>query len=111
MSLHVVRWNWRDHAITADKLQKKNFPPLREVVPGFVPEGLSILAGKPKIGKSWMALDMVSSGRDRRSRTRQKTGTGRRALPRPRRHRPATEATNGEATRWQARVASPDASH
>jgi len=58
MSLHVVRWNWRDHAITADKLQKKNFPPLREVVPGFVPEGLSILAGKPKIGKSWMALDM-----------------------------------------------------
>jgi RecA-family ATPase len=28
------------------------------VVPNYLPEGLSMLAGKPKIGKSWMALDM-----------------------------------------------------
>src|SRR5262249_35638829 len=27
-------------------------------VPGLVPEGLCILAGKPKIGKSWLALEM-----------------------------------------------------
>ena len=35
------------------------FPATAEVVPGFVPEGLSILAGRPKVGKSWMALEMA----------------------------------------------------
>jgi RecA-family ATPase len=29
------------------------------VVPGIIPEGLTILAGRPKIGKSWMALDLA----------------------------------------------------
>jgi hypothetical protein len=28
-------------------------------VPGIFPEGLTILAGRPKIGKSWMALDVA----------------------------------------------------
>jgi hypothetical protein len=27
------------------------------VVPGYVPEGLSILAGRQKLGKTWLALD------------------------------------------------------
>jgi RecA-family ATPase len=27
-------------------------------VPGLIPEGLTIIAGKPKIGKSWLALDI-----------------------------------------------------
>jgi predicted ATP-dependent serine protease len=26
--------------------------------PGLIPEGLTIIAGKPKIGKSWLALDI-----------------------------------------------------
>lgn len=30
-------------------------------VPDFVPEGLSLLAGKPKTGKSWLALDFCVS--------------------------------------------------
>jgi hypothetical protein len=41
------------------------FPPVQYAVNGFVAEGLTLLAGKPKIGKSWMALDFaiaVSSG-------------------------------------------------
>jgi RecA-family ATPase len=49
---------WQSHAITAATLQKKQFPPVRMVIPGYVPEGLSILAGKPKIGKSWMVLEL-----------------------------------------------------
>jgi hypothetical protein len=32
---------------------------LRWAVPGLVPEGLTILAGAPKTGKSWMCLDLA----------------------------------------------------
>jgi RecA-family ATPase len=52
------RLGWRANAMTASHLQKHKFEEVRMVVPGYVPEGLSILAGKPKIGKSWMALDL-----------------------------------------------------
>lgn len=38
-------------------LQRKKFDPLRWIVPDRLPEGLSLLVGKPKLGKSWMALD------------------------------------------------------
>lgn len=34
-----------------------SFPPIRWVVPGYVAEGLSILAGRQKLGKTWLALD------------------------------------------------------
>jgi hypothetical protein len=57
---------WRAHVITAAELQRKMFPPISYVVPGLIPEGLSILAGRPKVGKSWMALDVaiaVAAGR------------------------------------------------
>jgi predicted ATP-dependent serine protease len=47
----------RSGEITAEALQRTNFPPIKYVVPDFVPEGLTILAGKPKMGKSWLALD------------------------------------------------------
>jgi hypothetical protein len=43
-----------------------HFDPINYVIPGYVAEGLTILAGAPKIGKSWMALGMalaISSGR------------------------------------------------
>ena len=44
---------------TAADLQGVEFPPINWVVPGVLPEGLSILAGKPKLGKSWLALDIA----------------------------------------------------
>ena len=44
---------------TAADLQGMEFPPINWVVPGVLPEGLTILAGKPKLGKSWLALDMA----------------------------------------------------
>lgn len=45
--------------ITANSLQSKEFPPLRYAVDGYLAEGVTLLAGKPKIGKSWMALDFA----------------------------------------------------
>jgi RecA-family ATPase len=35
------------------------FPEPCYVVPGYVPEGLTILGGRPKVGKSWMALELA----------------------------------------------------
>jgi hypothetical protein len=49
---------------TADLMAKK-FEPIKWIVPGYVPEGLSILAGRQKLGKSFLALDWamaVASG-------------------------------------------------
>jgi hypothetical protein len=43
--------------IDAASLQDQEFPPIKYVIPGYVPEGLTILAGKPKLGKSWLSLD------------------------------------------------------
>jgi hypothetical protein len=53
-----LNW-WRDGAVTAAQLQHMEFPPLRFVVPDLIPEGLTLLAGKPKVGKSWMMLDLA----------------------------------------------------
>jgi hypothetical protein len=50
--------SWRDHAYTAASLQHMTFPPVFYCVPDLIPEGLTIIAGKPKIGKSWLALDI-----------------------------------------------------
>lgn len=43
---------------TAADLQGLYFPPPRWAVPGLIPEGLTILAGSPKVGKSWLALSL-----------------------------------------------------
>lgn len=44
---------------SASELMLEEFPPLKCAIPGLVPEGLTLLAGKPKVGKSWLALDFV----------------------------------------------------
>jgi len=38
-------------------LMAVEFAPIKWVVPDYVPEGLSILAGRQKLGKTWLALD------------------------------------------------------
>lgn len=46
-------------------LDAQEFDPLSFAVPGIIPEGLSLLAGAPKVGKSWLVLDCaiaVASG-------------------------------------------------
>jgi len=42
--------------ITAADLMTKTFPPPRWAVEGFFAEGVSLLVGPPKMGKSWLAL-------------------------------------------------------
>jgi hypothetical protein len=41
---------------TGSWLDAQIFPPLSYVVPGLIPEGLTLLVGAPKIGKSWLSL-------------------------------------------------------
>ncbi len=51
--------------VSAKDLMGQAFPPVRWVVPELVPDGLTMLAGKPKVGKSWLMLNMalaVASG-------------------------------------------------
>jgi hypothetical protein len=52
---------WREGIITAHDLCSMKFDPLKIVVPGLIPEGLTILAGRPKIGKSWFLLQCCSA--------------------------------------------------
>lgn len=46
-------------AWTAGDLLRAHFPPAVCVVPDLVPVGLTILAGRPKIGKSWLLLQIA----------------------------------------------------
>ena len=45
--------------ITAKDLMEKEFPPLVELIEGMLAPGLYILAGAPKIGKSWLVLQIA----------------------------------------------------
>ena len=44
------------HTINAEDLQSRTYEPTHFLVDELIPEGLHILAGAPKIGKSWLAL-------------------------------------------------------
>jgi hypothetical protein len=43
-------------AISARALGAMQFPEIKYVVPGIIVEGLTLVAGKPKIGKSWLLM-------------------------------------------------------
>jgi hypothetical protein len=49
--------NSKDDSINAETLLGMDFAPLEYVIPGYVVEGLTVLRGKPKLGKSWWAYD------------------------------------------------------
>lgn len=56
-----IRASW-----TADELMATEFAAPRWAVPGVLAEGVSLLAGPPKVGKSWMALGLgldIAAGR------------------------------------------------
>lgn len=44
------------HCLSAAKLAAMQFTPVRWAVDGLIAEGVNILAGRPKLGKSWLAL-------------------------------------------------------
>lgn len=50
-----------DGMFNAASLIARNFPPLEYVVPGVIPEGLTMLVAPPKIGKSWMVLGLAKA--------------------------------------------------
>src|SRR5215204_2170374 len=50
-----------DQPISAAELMAMEFPPTRWVIPDILPEGLTLLAGKPKKGKSWMGIGVCVS--------------------------------------------------
>lgn len=42
---------------SAAELRRREFDPIRYVVPGYIAEGCTLLAGRPKLGKSWLVLE------------------------------------------------------
>lgn len=42
---------------TVADLMKKELPPLEEIIPRILPEGLTVLSGKPKTGKSYLVME------------------------------------------------------
>lgn len=57
---------WQASMFSAADLRTTTFAPVKYVLPGFIVEGLTLLVGRPKIGKSWWVLDAclgVATGR------------------------------------------------
>ena len=44
---------------TAKEIQEMDIPPINWIVKDLLPEGLALLAGRPKIGKSWLASQLA----------------------------------------------------
>ena len=53
-----VMHNRPTKAKSADEIMSMDLPPQRHLVRGIISEGCNLLAGKPKMGKSWMALQI-----------------------------------------------------
>lgn len=47
--------------IDSAELLLKEFPPIPWIVPDYLPPGLTILSGRPKVGKSWLAMQLALS--------------------------------------------------
>src|SRR5215212_6248881 len=45
-----------EDSFTAEELMEEELPPVKWIIPGLLPQGSMLLGGKPKMGKSWMAL-------------------------------------------------------
>lgn len=51
----------RRASFTADELWDMSFPPVSWIVPDYIAAGLTLLVGAPKLGKSWLALDICNA--------------------------------------------------
>jgi len=57
--------DWMSNLVTLPQLLDMKFPPPSWLVPNVIPQGLTLLAGRPKAGKSFFALEVslaVASG-------------------------------------------------
>jgi AAA domain len=82
---------WRQKVFDAATLQGMTFPPLKFILPGYVPEGATLLVSRPKLGKSWLVLDLAIA-----------TAAGRFTLGEL---KPAGGCPLSGARRWQAATA------
>ncbi len=51
----------RRSSFTASELWDMEFPPVAWIVPDYIAAGLTLLVGAPKLGKSWLALDICNA--------------------------------------------------
>lgn len=47
--------------VSTEELLEQEFAPIQWVIPDYVPEGLTLLAGKQKLGKTWLAIDWAAA--------------------------------------------------
>lgn len=57
----VVSSPGRPTRFTATDLWDMSFPPVVWTVPDYITPGLTLLVGAPKLGKSWLALDLCNA--------------------------------------------------
>ena len=53
-----ITTDWMSNLVTLPQLLNMDFPPPSWLVPNIIPQGLTLLAGKPKAGKSFFALEV-----------------------------------------------------
>jgi hypothetical protein len=95
------RTRWTDAELMAVQ-----FPEPRWAVPGLLCEGINMLAGAPKLGKSWMSLGIaadIANGDPALNSIEVERGPG--PLLRPGRHRPPV--CNGDGGRCSRPAAGP----
>ncbi len=56
MSATIAHLKSEQHGRTAADLYGMVFPPIKWIVEDYIAEGLTVLAGKPKLGKSWLLM-------------------------------------------------------
>ena len=53
--------NYEIKLVSANDIQKMDIPKINWIVEGLLPEGLALLAGRPKVGKSWLSSQLALS--------------------------------------------------
>lgn len=51
--------SWNKRRFTTAELLEAKIPEIKWAIPNLIPEGLTLLGGRPKVGKSWLALQML----------------------------------------------------
>lgn len=57
LAAHAKRKKTPPKRTSTNVIMAAVFDPIRWIVPGYVPEGFSVLAGRQKLGKTWLAMD------------------------------------------------------
>jgi hypothetical protein len=60
-SARKAPWDWKAATINARDLCDKTFPVVKFIVPGLFPEGVTLLVSRPKLGKTWLLLQIGSA--------------------------------------------------